>query len=154
MTSFRQAVKSKLACQCCCWAFGLIRMQGEPWGQWGYTGVRPVLQRGRSALWACKQTLDDHQRTVKTKVEQTGSSPATVMGAPERDPADLLQEETPELPHVLRCSRVWLNMCVWGGVVLLYCEIEGRVRSQVKPWDLFPAETLPPVPFLYFYSHL
>lgn len=47
-------------------------------------------------------------------------------------------------------------VCVYvcGGVDLFYCEIEGWVRSQVKPSDLFQAETLPPVPILYCYSRI
>lgn len=50
------------------------------------------------------------------------------------------------------CSRMCVCVCVCGAVILRYCEIEGCVRSQVKPLDLFQAETLPPVPILYFCS--
>lgn len=52
------------------------------------------------------------------------------------------------------CAAVCVVERACAGVVLLYRGIEGWVRSQVKPSDLFQAETLPPVPILYFYPQV
>lgn len=126
--------------------------------QRGYSGVGVVLPRGSGAIWACQQTLERHAIVKNRNCANWGISSAKVLcfepdvfqvkmsfsGArisSIRRVLKPLRAQSYFNFHVCCCLHVCVVKRVWGGVALLYRGIEGWVRSQVKPSDLFQAET-------------